>query len=176
MMEGGLSLLDLAKSVPDAPRELVQSVLEVLQVMGVVSLVKLKPGVVAGPDGTLTETATAAAGDASSAAAAAAAAPSVYLYFISSLTRTPEALDLRLLQQSTAIKKANAARARERSAALQDLTSREGLSRPERLAELRAVLGQLNHQEPALKDDALYRTLGDLAASAGAGTTGGGRR
>jgi len=161
MLEGGLPLSELTKGIPDAPRETIQSVLEVLQVMGIVSLLKLRPGVVVAPDGSLTDPPISASGDSSGG-------PSISLYVMSSKCKTPEALDLRLLQQSTAIKKANAARAHERCAALLALTNRlDGMTRPERLVDLRAALASLNQKEPSLKDDMLYRTLGDLAAAMG---------
>ena len=175
MVEGGLTLSDLVKGVaPEATRETVLSVLEVLQVMGVVAHVVVKPGVILGDDGSLVDIPPPVAqGENAAAAAAAPSAPELTLYFISSMTRAPEALDLCLLKQATANKRASAARVRERCEMLQALTARENISRQERLQELRALLAKFNLQEPMLKDDLLYRTITELASSA---SSGGGRR
>jgi len=174
MVEGGLTLSDLVKGVaPEATRETVLSVLEVLQVMGVVAHVAVKPGVILADDGSLVDSTPPPVALDESTAAAASSAPELTLYFISSLARAPEALDLCLLKQATANKRASAARVRERCEMLQALTAREHITRQERLQELRALLAKVNLQEPMLKDDLLYRTITELASSA---SSGGGRR
>jgi len=171
MLEGGLPLNDLTRSIPDATRETVLSVLEVLQVMGVVTQVKVKAGIVLSPDGILVP-AHPPGGESSGSGTSSGVAVSA-LYYISSMTRTPETQDLRTLQQAISTKKANAARIRERCTELLSLTNREML-RPERLVELQSCLTKLKGDEPNLKDDLLYRTIGDLcAASVGVGASAG---
>ena len=160
MVEGGLPLFEITKGLPDASKELVQSVLEVLQTMGIVTHLKIKPSCLITSDGSLMEATSLAAATGCNAEAVAAinAGNGNTIYFLSSLAKTPESVDLRGLPQAILVKKQNAEKIRSRCVALHALSSRPN-ARPERIAELKTTFAELVAKEPSLQDDALYRTL-----------------
>lgn len=133
MTSDPLSTADLTKLL-DAPRDLIQSVLDVMQVMGVVISLKLKDGY---------------SGSSVSGA---------NLYSLANFTKSPTAVQLNALVDEVAIRIENTNRNQQRIKELQELTTKE-MSAADRTEALRALIDKFLLQQPNLWDDPMYRAI-----------------
>jgi hypothetical protein len=140
MTSDPLSVADLVARLPDAPREIIQSALDVLQVMGIAMAVKTKDS-----------------GDTVSVQISNSS--SVNLYALTGYARTHSAVKLCAVAEDTALKVEQLTQTRIRMTALQELTLQEGMTGNERAIALTALLDRFLLEEPRLWDDPLYRAI-----------------
>ena len=133
MTSDPLSTADLTK-ILDAPRDLIQSVLDVMQVMGVVVSLKLKDGY------------------------SGSSVTGANLYSLVNFTKSATPIQLNALADEVAIRLDNDSRNQQRIKELQELTSKE-MSATERTEALRALIDKFLLQQPNLWDDPMYRAI-----------------
>eukprot|EP01034_Spumella_vulgaris_P028357 gene28357-35196_t len=138
MTSDPLSASELVTRLSDAPREIVQSVLDVLHVMGIVMAVKMRD---------------------SDSSSAASHSSSANLYSLTGYARTQSAIRLCSVGEDTAAKVEQHGRTKARMAALHELTMREGMTSLERTVALTALLDRFLAEDPRLWEDPLSRAI-----------------
>lgn len=142
MTDAPLRVVDLAKLIPDAQKDAVQSVIDILQVLGIVVPLKLIPQ---------------SKSQKSSSSGGASYLLNTY-YTLTDFVKVPEAVDISSIEKDIKNKRENIALTRERTNILNEISLQE-IPSSEKQSILRKEIKTFMEKDPSLSEDILYQSI-----------------